>query len=120
MTISATSMRSTILDRAMVDLRSSYDDLTRQLSSGKVSTTYGGLGSGRSLALAMQAKIAGMQGYQQTIDTVDLRVNMLSTSLTRLTTMASEQRSDIDPSDNTVISNGQTRAQIDARARFDE
>ena len=58
MRITTTALRSTVLDRAMTDLRSTYDDLTRQLSSGKVSDTYGGLGSGRSLALAMPFKSA--------------------------------------------------------------
>jgi flagellar hook-associated protein 3 FlgL len=120
MRISTTALRSTVLDRAMTDLRSTYDDLTKQLSSGKVSDTYGGLGPGRALALAMQAKIAGMQGYKQSIDSVNLRVNMLSTSLTRLDAMASEQRSDTDPADNTMIVNGQTRAQVDARSRLEE
>ena len=120
MQITAHALRSSVLDRAMTDLRATYDDLTRQLSSGKVSDTYGGLGSGRSIALAMQAKIADMQGYRQTIGSVDLRVNMLSTSLTRLGQLASDQRSDTDPDDNTVIANGQTRAQVDARLRFEE
>jgi flagellar hook-associated protein 3 FlgL len=120
MTVSAVSIRTTILDRAMTDLRSTYDDLTRQLSSGEVSSTYGGLGSGRALALAMQSKISAMQGYKQSIQSLDLRVNTLSTSLSRLSTMASEQRSDTDPNDNTIIANGQTRAQSDARSRLDE
>jgi flagellar hook-associated protein 3 FlgL len=120
MRITTTALRSTVLDRAMTDLRATYDDLTRQLSSGKVSDTYGGLGVGRGLALAMQAKISDMKGYQSSIDSVNLRVNMLSTSLTRLNTMASDQRSDTDPTDNTLIVNGQTRAQVDARQRLDE
>jgi flagellin-like hook-associated protein FlgL len=120
MSISAISLRSTLLDRSMTDLRATFDDLTRQLSSGQVSTTYGGLGSGRALALAMQAKISAMQAHRQTIGSVDLRVSMLSTTLSRLNTMASEQRSDTDPNDNTFIVNGQTRAQLDARDRLEE
>src|SRR5262249_38647987 len=35
-------------------------------------------------------------------------------------TLASDQRSDTDPNDNTLIVNGQTRAQVDARDRLEE
>src|SRR4051812_36479583 len=120
MRVGTTSLLSPTLGRAMTDLRATYDDLTRQLSSGKVSQTHGGLGSGRSTSLAMHAQISAMDGYRATIQAVDLRVNTLSTSLTRLNKMASEQRSDTDPTDTTLITNGQTRAQVDARLHFDE
>jgi hypothetical protein len=120
MQIGTSSMLSVTLGRAMTDLRAAFDDLTRQMSSGRLADTYGGLGSGRTMSLAMRAKISEMEGYHSTIQMVDLRVNTLSTSLTRLATMAAEQRSDTDPADTTLIVDGQTRAQVDARHRFEE
>src|SRR5205823_6812678 len=61
-----------------------------------------------------------LQGYTDTIANVDLRINTLSTSLTRLNTLASEQRSGTDLTDTTITANGQTQAEIDARSRLDE
>jgi hypothetical protein len=120
MQIGTASLLSSTLGRAMTDLRASFDDLTRQLSSGRVAETYGGLGSGRATALAMRAKLDEMTGFRSTIKDVNLRISTLSTTLTRLDTLASEQRSDTDPTDNTLIVDGQTRAQVDAKLRFEE
>ena len=120
MQIAANSMLSATLGRAMTDMRSTFDDLTRQLSSGKVSDTYGGLGTGRSTSLAMRAKLSQFTGYQNTITTVNTRLSLVSTNLTHVADLGSEQRSDTDPSVSTVIANGQTRAQVDARSRLDE
>jgi flagellar hook-associated protein 3 FlgL len=120
MQIGTASLLSSTLGRAMTDLRASFDDLTRQLSSGRVAETYGGLGSGRATALAMRAKMDEMAGFRSTIKDVNLRISTLSTTLTRLDTLASEQRSDTDPTDNTLIVDGQTRAQVDAKLRFEE
>ena len=39
----------------LLTLKNQLNDLSNQLSSGKVSQTYGGLGTGRSTALAAQA-----------------------------------------------------------------
>src|SRR3712207_6601494 len=102
MRVGTTPVLSTSLAQAMVELRSTFDDLTRQLSSGQVSQTHGGLGSGRSLSLAMHAKISQMEGFRSTIDAVDLRISTLSTTLTRLNKLASEQRSETDPAEMTI------------------
>ena len=44
-------------------LKGQLNDLTNQLSSGQVSQTYGGLGSGRSTALSAQATLSALTGY---------------------------------------------------------
>ena len=121
MQITAASLRSTVLDRAMTDLRSTYDDLTKQLSSGKVSDTYGGLGSGplaRSGDACQDRRHAGLPADdrqrepsgQHAVDDADAAVDH---------GVRSALRTPI-PTDNTVIVNGQTRAQVDARSRLEE
>ena len=54
MQIGTNALLSSTLGRAMTDLRANYDDLTRQLSSGKVSDTYGGLGSSSSTSRGLR------------------------------------------------------------------
>lgn len=120
MQIGSSSLLSGALSRSMSDLKASFNTLTWQLSSGQVSQTYGGLGAGRSTSLAMHAQISQLQGYTNTIANVDLRIGTASTALTRLNTLASEQRSGTTLTNATIVAGGQTQAQIDARSRLDE
>lgn len=106
--------------RALTDLRSSFEDLNRQLTTGKKADTYGGLGNGRSISLAMRSRLSEIDGFRSTITDVKLRVDLMSTTLTRINDLGTQQRSDTSPTENTLIGNGQTRAQLAAGTRFQE
>ncbi len=58
MTISGVSGRTSYIGSGILDLRSQLDTLTQQLASGKVSNTYAGEGSGRSLAIGLRSVLS--------------------------------------------------------------
>ena len=51
MAIDGVSGRTSYIGSGILNLRSQLDTLTQQLASGKISNTYAGQGSGRSLAI---------------------------------------------------------------------
>lgn len=73
-------------------LKNQLNDLSNQVSSGKVATTYGGLGSGRSTALAAQATLSALTGYAAGIGVAQTRTNLAVTSLTQVATIGTSAR----------------------------
>ncbi|MGU3668550.1 flagellin [Methylobacterium sp. A49B] len=69
-------------------LKNQLNDLSNQISSGLVSQTYGGLGSGRSTALGAQATLSALTGYASAITAGQTRTNLAVTSLTQVVTLA--------------------------------
>jgi flagellar hook-associated protein 3 FlgL len=69
-------------------LKNQLNDLSNQISSGLVSQTYGGLGSGRSTALGAQATLSALTGYASGITAAQTRTNLAVTSLTQVVTLA--------------------------------
>src|SRR3981081_1836211 len=84
MTISGVSGRRSYMGSGILDLRSQLDTLTEQLASGKVSNTYAGQGSGRSLAIGIRAQVNSYNSYADTATNVNTRINVANLSLQRL------------------------------------
>ena len=76
----------------LLTLKNQLNDLSNQLSSGKVSQTYGGLGTGRSTALAAQAILSALDGYATGITAAQTRTNLAVTSLTQVATLGTTAR----------------------------
>ncbi|SFM52468.1 flagellin [Methylobacterium pseudosasicola] len=76
----------------LLTLKNQLNDLSNQLSSGKVSQTYGGLGTGRSTALAAQGTLSALDGYATGITAAQTRTNLAVTSLTQVATLGTSAR----------------------------
>ncbi|HZE16739.1 MAG TPA: hypothetical protein VE197_14120 [Mycobacterium sp.] len=79
--------------QALVDMRSQFDDLQRQLSTGKKSDNYAGLGVERGLSVSLNAQMSAIAGYGTTIDTVMTRVNVAQSALTAMNQLSSSMTS---------------------------
>ena len=73
-------------------LKNQLNDLSNQVSSGKVATTYGGLGAGRSTALSAQAMLSALTGYASGLDAAKTRTDLAVTSLTQVATLGTSAR----------------------------
>jgi flagellar hook-associated protein 3 FlgL len=118
MTISGVSGRTSYIGTGILDLRSQLDTLSTQLASGKVSTTYAGQGSGRSLAVTLRAQVTGIQSYSDTATNVNTRIDVMNLSLTRLATITSEVKGAAVSAGNTLDNNGMTAGQKTAALDF--
>ncbi|PIT05985.1 hypothetical protein TSA1_09650 [Bradyrhizobium nitroreducens] len=68
----------------LLALRSQFDRLSTQLSSGRVADTYAGLGLARSESLDARSILSALAGYDAAIANAKPRVELTSTSLAQI------------------------------------
>ena len=119
MAISSISAVSGV-NRTIAESREALFDLQRQLASGKAVTTYGQLGQDRSNILSLRGELSKIEGYQDTIKQVNIRLDVLNQALGRLRDVASETRADSFIGGFELQGNGQTLYQLNSVARLDE
>jgi flagellin-like hook-associated protein FlgL len=106
--------------RQLSQSRATLDDLQRQISSGKRSETWGGLGAERIVAIDARARNAEIEGYRQSIASAQGRLALMDRVMTQLSGISEETRSaavapPFDPGPT-----GRTSQQTFARSRFEE
>ena len=80
-------MASLISDSAAV--KQKLDQLTTQISTGLVSNTYAGLGSGAAVSLNLQPQIAALQTWQNNINQAASGMQVTQTAMTQIQQIAS-------------------------------
>ena len=112
--------RPSALPTSVADLSRELGNLQIQLGTGRKSQSYSGLGSSRTLALDLRSQISQVNGYQRTIQTVSLRLEVAQQSLTRMDTLLAESRSSLSLTAYEVGANGLTLAQYGAQEKAQE
>lgn len=121
---------NTVISRSMFPLSSGinnimgmkerYDTLQTQLASGKKAQTLSEMGSDRYFDLALRQRISRIEGYKDSIKAVDLRVNVLDQTVSRLNIIEADMRAvTLSGSGGQASLNFQT-APATALAAFDE
>ena len=90
MSVSAIGAQSGLAIQQLVNMRKQFDDLQRQLSTGQKSTNYAGLGVNSGITVSLNAQLSAITGYNDTIDNVTTRINLMNNALGGMT--ASVQR----------------------------
>ncbi len=119
MTINAIGSRSMQGIQGLVDMRAQLDDLQRQLSTGRKSDTYAGVGLDRGLSFGLRNQLSILGGFESAIDNVGVRLDVAQVSLGRLTEIQRDVKSATLQSSG-VESNGSTIAQSTAYAGLGE
>lgn len=107
------------LMRALSETNARLDDLTRQLSTGKISQDYAGLGAGAGTSLAMRARLSAISAYQTAAATVTPRVSLMAQALTRLDDIGAEYKL-TDPNEYLLTTGQVTIAQSQAQVDLQE
>lgn len=106
--------------RELLELRSRTEDLQRQLSTGLKAETYGGLGQDRTTSLALRARITSVESYISTIDKAGIRIDAVTTNLTRLREIAATNRENALTGEFEALNGNQAQLQIGAQIDLDE
>ncbi len=106
------------LYQSITQSRAVSDDLQRQLATGLKAETYGELGIDRRLVIEFKADISQVNGYIRSIEQAQVRVNVLSETLTHARNSISETLSSSLSPDFDLNTNGQTLFQSESEARF--
>ena len=64
MSIDGVNGRTSYIGTSILNIRKQLDDLTQQLASGRVSTTYAGQGANRGFALSLRAQVSSIDALQ--------------------------------------------------------
>ena len=73
MAIDGVSGRTSYIGSSILNLRNQLNDLTTQLASGKMSTTYAGQGADRGFALSLRAQVSSIDAFADTATNVNTR-----------------------------------------------
>ncbi|MBR0696235.1 flagellar protein [Bradyrhizobium lablabi] len=118
MSIDGVNGRTSYIGSAIINLRNQLNDLTTQLASGRVSTTYAGQGPDRGFALNLRAQISSIDAFSDTATNVNTRLNVLNLALQGLSDLGSQVKNASTTATQTLNENGQTSGQITAQAAF--
>lgn len=118
MTISGVGSRTSYIGSGILDLRNQLDTLTKQLSSGKVADTYAGLGSGRSMSIALRNQLSTVASYADTATNLNTRIGVANLSLQRLVKIGSEVKGAAVSAGGNFDNTGQTPGQKTASLNF--
>jgi len=118
MSINGVSGRTSYIGSSIIGLRNQLNDLTQQLASGKISTTYAGQGADRGFALSLRAQVSSIDAFKDTATNVNTRLNVINLALQGITDIGSSVKSAAGASTIVLNNNGQTSGQITAQAAF--
>jgi flagellar hook-associated protein 3 FlgL len=119
MSVAGIGSKTSLIVQSLVDLRSRLDDLQRQMGTGQKSDTYAGVGVDRGLAVGLRSQMVALDGYDDAITNVNVRLNLAQTALGRVADISSAVKSAALQT-NAISSNGTTTSQQVALTELSE
>ncbi len=92
MTVSSIGGKQAAAIQSLVDLRSTLNDLQRQISTGKKADTYAGLGISRGVTVSLNSQLSAIGGYDATANSVMTRISVANTALGSMSDLASSMK----------------------------
>jgi flagellar hook-associated protein 3 FlgL len=120
MSISAVGGQSAVAIAQLVNMRSQFDDLERQLSTGQKSDTYAGLGADGGMTVGLNAQLSALASYDSTINTVTTRISLMNTALQNMSSVAGNVTSALQQASAGSDGSGQDIAQQTGQASLGE
>ncbi|MCG2643416.1 MULTISPECIES: beta strand repeat-containing protein [Bradyrhizobium] len=118
MSISSINYGSSVLGAQIRNINQQLTDLSTQLSTGKLSQNYSGMGTNEGFAIASRAQLSNIAAYTDTITNVNVNINLANTALQSLTTIRNTVQTGSAGTSQDLNVNGQTIAQNTAAAQF--
>lgn len=118
MSISSINYGSSVLGAQIRNINQQLTDLSTQLSTGKLSQNYSGMGTNEGFAIASRAQLSNIAAYTDTMTNVNVNINLANTALQSLTTIRNTVQTGSATSSQDLNVNGQTVAQNTAAAQF--
>jgi flagellar hook-associated protein 3 FlgL len=118
MSIDGVSGKTSYIGTSIINIRNQLNDLTTQLATGRVSTTYAGQGTDRGFALNLRAQVSSFDAFADTANNVNTRLNVANLALQGLSDIGSQVKNAATTATLVLNNNGQTSGQITAQAAF--
>ncbi|GLR91504.1 flagellar protein [Bradyrhizobium iriomotense] len=118
MSIASINYSSSVLGAQIRNINQQLTDLSTQLSTGKLSQNYSGMGTNEGFAIASRAQLSNIAAYTDTITNVNVSINLANTALQSLSTIRNTVQTGAASTAQDLNVNGQTIAQNTAAAQF--
>jgi flagellar hook-associated protein 3 FlgL len=111
MAINGVSYNSTLLNQSMLNLRNQMTTLTTQLTTGKKSTSYAGMGVNEGFAIASRSQLANIAAFGDTMSNVKVNISIANTALQAMVDIGTTVKNSASNTQQELNSTGQTIAQ---------
>jgi flagellar hook-associated protein 3 FlgL len=105
---------------AIAEMNRMLETLQQQLATGKRAASLGEMGTGRIVDLTLRSRLGAMEGYGQTMQTVGLRLELMSQAMNRIDALEAETRADVQVGSRDVNGTNLPTAQFLAKNRLSE
>jgi flagellar hook-associated protein 3 FlgL len=106
--------------QGILDTRAQITDLQRQLGTGFRSETYAGLGTDRTIALSMKNRVSKLESYQSSIQTVQIRLDIMQASASRFNEIIDTAKVELRTGNYDFASSNRTLTQQLAKSFLNE
>ena len=120
MSVSSIGAQSQMIMQQLVQMRSQFDDLQRQLSTGQKSATYAGLGVDRGVTVSLNSQLSALSSFNDTIQNVMARTNIMQTVLGNMTDITTTVKSAMVQANGVSDGSGAAIAQQTAQSSLDQ
>jgi flagellin-like hook-associated protein FlgL len=120
MIVNNLGMNSGLSIQTLIDMRNQLADLQRQLGTGKRADSYAGIGLERGLTVGLRSQLSAMAGYEQTITSVGVRLDLAHTALSQIDEIARDAKSTAMQSPFALGAGGQTVDQKTALLQLEQ
>ena len=118
MAINGISFGNSILSSSVQSLKAQMADLQNQLTSGKKSTTYAGMGVNEGFAIAARTQLSNIAAYTDTMTKINTNIQVGNTALQALSDIGAQLQTAANSGSQALNSAGQTAGQQTAVAEF--
>src|SRR5712675_1277598 len=118
MAINSVSYGPAFLNQSMLNLSNQLTLLQSQLTTGKKSTSYAGMGVNEGFAIAARSQLANISAFTDTMGNIDTSINIANTALQGMVDIGTTVENSANSSSQNLNSAGQTIAQQTATSQL--
>jgi flagellar hook-associated protein 3 FlgL len=118
MAINSVSFGPTFLNQSLLNLNNQLSTLQSQLTTGKKSTSYAGMGVNEGFAIAARSQLANISAFSDTMSNINTNIGVANTGLQSMVDIGTTVLNSANSSSQALNSAGQTIAQQTATSQL--
>jgi hypothetical protein len=118
MAINSVNFGPTFLNQSLLNLNNQLSTLQSQLTTGKKSTSYAGMGVNEGFAIAARSQLANISAFSDTMSNITTNIGVANTGLQSMVNIGTTVLNSANSSSQALSSAGQTIAQQTATSQL--
>src|ERR1700676_2164684 len=118
MAINGVGYGTTVLNQSVLNINNQLTTLQAQLTSGKKSDSYAGMGVNEGFAIAARSQLANISAFTDTMSNINTDIGIANTSLQSMVDIGTNVLNSANGSSQNLNSSGQTIAQQTATSQL--